>query len=394
MKILHVTPCYYPATYYGGPIVTTYALCNALAELPDVELRVLTSDMAGPRLADRVPVTGVRTHYPGGYDVYFARRRVKPNIAPGLLAKLWGMIGWADGVLLTGTYSFPTIPTLAVCRLRGKPLVWSPHGALLASHLWKDSRRPVLKRAWETMCLSVRPRCCLLHVTSEVERAASCARLRGIEGIVLANAVDIPPELPPRRWTPNGVLRLMFIGRISPEKGVDKLLHALAALDWATSLDLYGTGGPDYMGEMMHLVEALGLAARVRFHGHVDGEAKRDAFLGADLVVLSSHPTENFGMVVAEALAHGVPVVVSRGAPWPDLESRGCGLWVSNDPQSLAQAIEALRGADLEAMGRRGRVWMKADFGWDQRARAMKAVLEDLVQASRIHVIEASRSRH
>jgi glycosyltransferase involved in cell wall biosynthesis len=380
MKILHVTPFYYPATFYGGPIVTTYALCNELAKLPGIELRVLATDMAGLGLADRLPVTGVPMHYPGGYDVYFARRRIRPDIAPGLLAKLWGMIGWADGVLLTGTYSFPTIPTLGVCRLRGKPVVWSPHGALLASHSWKDVRRPVLKRLWETICLWVRPRACVLHVTAEVEKAASCARLPGIQAITMANAVDVPAELPLRPWRPDGMFRLMFIGRIAPEKGLDNLLRALAFLDASVSLDIYGAGDLGSVGAMMDLVGTLGLEMRVRFHGHVDGEAKRAAFLGADLIVLSSH-SESFGMVVAEALAHGVPAVVSRGAPWPELEGRGCGLWVSNDPRSLAEAVNILREADLEAMGRRGRAWMKADFGWDHRARAMQAVFEDLVPA-------------
>ncbi len=379
MKILHVAPSYYPATYYGGTIVTTHALCNELVKLPGVELRVLTTDMAGLRLADRLTVTGVPMHYPGGYDVYFARRRIRPDIAPGLLAKLWGMVGWADGVLLTGTYSFPTIPTLAVCRLRDKPLIWSPHGALMASHLWKDARRPMLKRLWETICLWVRPRACLLHVTAEVEQAASCARLPGIEAIIMANAVDVPGELPSRRWRPDGLLRLMFIGRISPEKGLDNLLRALALLDSTVSLAVYGTGEGCYVRAMMDLGDTLGLGARVRFHGHVDGEAKRAAFLGADLMVLASHPTENFGMVVAEALAHGVPAIVSRGAPWPELEARGCGVWVPNDPESLARAVEMLQDSDLEGMGRRGRAWMKADFGWDQRAKQMRAVFADII---------------
>jgi glycosyltransferase involved in cell wall biosynthesis len=384
VKILHVAPSYYPATYYGGTIVTTHALCNELAKLPGIELRVLTTDMAGLGLTDRLPVTGVPMHYPGGYDVYFARRRIRPDIAPGLLAMLWGMIGWADGILLTGTYSFPTIPTLAVCRLRGKPLIWSPHGALMASHLWKDARRPVLKRLWEVICLSVRPRACVLHVTAEVEKAASCARLPGIEAIIMANAVDVPAELPPRCWRPDGMLRLMFIGRISPEKGLDNLLRARASLDATVSLDVYGTGDPGYVRAMMELMGTLGLGARVRFHGHVDDEGKRAAFLGADLMVLSSHPTENFGMVVAEALAHGVPAIVSRGAPWPELEARDCGLWVPNDPLSLAGAVEALRDADLEAMGRRGQAWMKADFGWDRRAREMQAAFEDIIPRSRV----------
>ncbi len=117
MRILHVTPSFYPATYFGGPIWTTYALCNALAAQTDVELRVLTTDAAGQRASSRVAITDFPAVYPPGYDVYFTRRIAGSATSPGLLARLGKMIGWADAVLLTGTYSFPTIPTLLCAAL-------------------------------------------------------------------------------------------------------------------------------------------------------------------------------------------------------------------------------------------------------------------------------------
>ena len=68
MKILHLVPTFYPATYWGGPIWSTKAICDGIAALDDAEVRVLTSDAAGPAIADRVvPV-------PLGYPVHYARR--------------------------------------------------------------------------------------------------------------------------------------------------------------------------------------------------------------------------------------------------------------------------------------------------------------------------------
>ena len=93
MKILHVTPSYFPATFYGGPIFSTFAMCNALARRPDTELRVLTSDMAGPKLSQRLPETNMPTHLDVGYDVYYTKRVLLPDIAPGLLMRLWSQIG-------------------------------------------------------------------------------------------------------------------------------------------------------------------------------------------------------------------------------------------------------------------------------------------------------------
>jgi glycosyltransferase involved in cell wall biosynthesis len=172
----------------------------------------------------------------------------------------------------------------------------------------------------------------------------------------------------------------MFISRIDPKKGLEVLLRAMPSIPDAT-LDIYGTGVPSYVQAMQQLAGDLGVAARVRFHGHVDGEAKRDAFLNADLFVLPTH-SENFGMVVAEALAHGVPAVVSHRAPWSELESRACGRWVANTPEALADAIASLRSADLEAIGARGRQWMVADFAWAHRARQFQHAFQTLTQNS------------
>lgn len=384
MKILHVTPSYYPATYWGGPIFSTYALCNALAGFPDVELRVLASDMAGPSVSQRVPVTGFPMRYPAGYDVYFTSRVMGREIAPGLLANLWGMVSWADAVLLTGTYSFPTIPTLLACRLSNKPLIWSPRGALQASHEWAGASRPSLKRLWEKICWCIQPQQCILHVTAEAEKQASLARLPGLNAVIIPNGIDVPPTISHRVWMPEGILRLMFISRLDPKKGLEKLLHAVLLLDRHTTLDVYGTGGRAYVRSLQQLVDNLQLSHLVRFHGHVDGEEKLKAFAAADLFVLPSH-SENFGMVVAEALAHGVPAIVSYGAPWSELDSRGCGRWVGNDPETLAASIDKLRNENLEAMGKRGRAWMQESFGWQGRARQMKAVFDELYLAAANH---------
>lgn len=378
MKILHVAPTFYPATYWGGPIFSTHALCNALVGHHGVDLRVLTTDAAGPELGQRVPVTGFPLRFPAGYDVYFTRRLAGRETAPGLLARLWPMVGWADVVHLTGTYSLPTIPTLAACRLRGRPVVWSPRGALQASHEWAGARCPRLKRAFEFLCRAVRPDRCVLHVTAEAERQASLARLPGLAAAVIPNAVEAPATLPAREWRPGGRLRLMFISRLDPKKGLESLLDAMPLLDALTTLDVYGTGEPRYVAALRDRVAALDLTSRLRFHGHVEGEAKRAAFAGADLFVLPTH-SENFGMVVAEALAHGVPAVVSRGAPWPQIEARGCGRWVANTPDELAAAIRALDREDLAAMGRRGRAWMLADFTWESRAREMTGLFRELL---------------
>src|SRR5205085_8939458 len=110
-------------------------------------------------------------------------------------------------------------------------------------------------------------------------------------------------------------------------------------------------------------IETFNLAGRVVMIGSVEGEAKKELFSNADVVVVPSH-SENFGLVVAEALAHGVPVIASRGTPWQRMGEIGCGLWVDNQPESLAQALVDIRKMPLREMGERGRDWMRREFTW------------------------------
>src|SRR5262245_31614281 len=112
LRVLHVVPSFYPATYWGGPVYSVHELCNRLAQLDGVVLRVVTTDSAGSRVSDRVPVSVMPTRYPHGYDVYFFRRQAGASTSLGLFRSLPQMVRWADVVHLTGVFSFPTIPTL------------------------------------------------------------------------------------------------------------------------------------------------------------------------------------------------------------------------------------------------------------------------------------------
>ena len=380
MNILHVVPAFYPATYWGGPTFSTYYLCNALALQPGVRLAVLTTDSAGPERRQRVPVASVPMKYPGGYDVYFCRRNWGASFSVGMLARLWTMTRWADVIHVTAAYSPSTIPALLVARLLHKPVVWSPRGAL---QRWERTTRAGLKAAWDAVCSHLLDASrTVLHVTSTTEAEESAQIIRIAPCHTIPNGVEIPDERPGRAWRPGGVTRLLFIGRLDAKKGIENLLSAVKYTPRdATRLTICGSGEAAYREELLSLVSSLELTERVRFLGHVDGHAKAAAFMEADVCVIPSF-TENFGMVVAEALAHGVPVIASRGTPWAAVEEHHCGLWVDNKPEALRAAIASLDGADLEAMGKRGRMWMQKDFAWSAVAGQMHSLYTRLAEGS------------
>jgi glycosyltransferase involved in cell wall biosynthesis len=136
--------------------------------------------------------------------------------------------------------------------------------------------------------------------------------------------------------------------------------------------------GPDEGGHaaaVARLVADLGLNASVELAGAVAGAQKAALYRSADLFVLPTF-SENFGLVVAEALSFGVPVITTRGAPWADLETHGCGWWIDTGVAPLVEALRAattLSDVERQAMGERGRVYVQR-YDWNRIAEQTLAL--------------------
>lgn len=378
MKVLHVTPAFYPAMHWGGFAHSVPGLCNALAQNHGIDLKVLTTDSDGPHTRARISVKAFPEKFPAGFQVYYCRRIAGQSISPALLQRLWSMVRWADVVHLTATYSFPTLPTLLVCRMLGKPVVWSPRGAL---QRWPGTTRAGAKSVWEKVCnLLCGARRVVLHFTSDEERRESASRIPRARSIVIHNGIELP-GLNGDQSERNGSLRLLYLGRLHPIKGIENLLRALAVVKRDVTLSVCGDGEPSYRRWLESLASELSLDGRVAFCGPVDEPAKARQFHASDLCVVPSFK-ENFSMVVAESLSHAVPVIVGDGTPWKQVDKMGCGRCVANTPDALAQAIEALSDAPLREMGLRGRAWMQEEFSWSTVAEQMLATYRELIECS------------
>lgn len=376
MKILHVTPAFHPAYVYGGPIESVYQLCRHLAHQGSL-VQVLTSNANGRANALDVP-SDHDVLLAENLTVRYCHRVLGQMIAPRLVAALVPYVRKADVVHLTGVYSFPTIPTLVACRALNRPLVWSPRGSL---QRWEQSRRIGAKWLWEAGCAAVAPKRLLIHVTSEGEAAASRRRFPSTPLTLIPNGVQIPETISPGQR--NGPLRLLFLGRLDPIKGIENLLEACRILQakrtlkW--SLTIAGGGDSGYRSRLANAIRTSGLDEKVTMVGEVSGGEKARAFAEADALVVPSH-SENFGIVVAEGLAHGIPVIASTGTPWSRLQTMGCGLWVDNAPESLVGAINKLSRMPLREMGRAGREWMMKEFSWARIAGDMRGCYETVLQ--------------
>lgn len=257
----------------------------------------------------------------------------------------------------------------AVARRRNAPRVVTPRGMLSP---WALSHKKWRKRiAWVAFAKRDLMQANVLHATSQLELEE--LRALGVRQPIamIPNGVDPVPlayaEADPS-WRPYA----LFLSRVHRKKGVQELLDAwadLAPADWDLVI-----AGPDEEG----MLQRAELPAGVRYVGSVDGEDKRRLMQQARLFVLPTY-SENFGVVVAESLMAGVPVITTHGAPWECLQAERCGWWIPMQPGVLRQALAAAMATppeELRAMGYRGRAYVEQQFTWPEIARLMIEVYE------------------
>lgn len=374
MRLLHVVPTYLPAWRHGGPILAVHGLCRALAARGH-EVTVFTTDVHGDGtldvpLARPVVIDGVEVRY---FPVRSPRRLY---LAPGLRQAARAEVARFDAVHLHSVFLWPTSAVARAAERVDVPYMLSPRGMLVPELIRAHGRWR--KLAW--LALAERrtiERAAALHATSALE-AGDAARL-GFPlppVFVVPNGIDPEPwdgDLaalsPPVRAVVEGGPFLLFLGRLSWKKGLDRLIPALAAVPGAA----LAVAGNDEEGLRPGLERLARDAGRVRFLGPVHGADKAALLHRAAALVLPSR-SENFGNVVLEAWAAGRPVAVTPEVGLAaTVRETGTGIVVDGD---LGKALAGLLAdpARLDAMGRRGAEAIYDRFGWPAVAREMEEV--------------------
>lgn len=276
-------------------------------------------------------------------------------------------------------WMMPNVYPGTIARRYRIPLIVSPRGTLSP---WAMASGSFVKRFFWPLVQrpTISPAVCF-HATAESEYE-DIRRLGFRQPVaIIPNGIDIP-EPSPKREQP--LRTLLFLSRINPKKGLDLLLPAWQAVqdrfsDWR--LVIAGpSDSPGYLEKMQALAAQLKLE-RIAFIGEVKGAQKWETYYQADLFVLPTY-SENFGNVVAEALASGIPAIVSKGAPWAGLIEKEAGWWIEIGVAPLVNCLTqalALSPDRLSEMGQRGRRWMQDEFSWDSLGLMMMRTYEWIV---------------
>ena len=290
-------------------------------------------------------------------------RKIKPNVfhANGCWAPLCAL-------------------TLLWAAEMGIKTVLTPHGMLdpyAVRHNYWTKKLPAIL-LYQRRAVS---RVTCIHCTSLMEKN-NVQRLKWNENIqIIPNCVQMDNIQMKNSWRRTN--RLVFISRIHHKKGLHFLIDA--AYDMREELKGYQIliAGPkenSYYDEMVKKCNDLEVSDIVQFVGPVYGEEKWKMYREADVFILPTI-TENFGIVIAEALASGTPVITTDGAPWEDLNVYNCGWWIKIGKEPLKTALRSYMDTtvtQLETMGKNGRKLICDKYSSQSVARQFMEMYQNL----------------
>lgn len=295
-----------------------------------------------------------------------------------------------------GLYRFPPTYAARCARRLGVPYVVRPYGALVPYLHRRSARSMLLKRLYERWFdLPNLNGASAIHFTTEEERdGTSCLNLRA-RSFVVPNGIDWTrfESLPER-----GGFRaehglgdspiVLFLGRIHQGKGLDLLIPAFEAV-WRelpdVQLVVVGPENDDYGQRVRRWVHDRGLDGSVRFVGFLDAAGVVRAYVDADVYALPSY-AESFGMTVVEAMACGLPVVISdRVSIHREVAAAGTGLVTPCEVEAVGAALNTLLRdrALATAMGSAGRRTVLEHYTWPPIAEALTREYEAAIARAR-----------
>jgi glycosyltransferase involved in cell wall biosynthesis len=398
MRILMAVQSYFPFQDRGGPVVKVRALARGLAQRGH-RVTVLTADLGlrrlnGSAIKFQPCPWGWRAEEDGVEAVYLSTlanyRALTVN--PDVIGFCGTTLRHFDLVHFYGLYDLLGPAVSYFCRRQGIPYVIEPMG------MYRPIDRSLrMKRVWHrSLGDSYWSHAAQIIATSEMEQQELLAD--GVPAgklVVRYNGIDRATftSQPARgafraKWgiAPAEPL-LLFLGRLIPRKGADILMDAFAqACPREGRLAIAGPEGePGYLAQLTKRAADAGVASRVIFTGALYDDAKAEVMADSDIFVLPSR-YENFANSAAEAIAAGVPVIITGACGIRTLIDGRAGLVIAPEPQALTIAIRALLSdRSLYEKFRAGCPGVAAQLDWDRLTEQMEGYYARALESKNGH---------
>jgi glycosyltransferase involved in cell wall biosynthesis len=345
---------------------------------------VAATDADGPSRLD-VPVGRIETYR--GVPVIFFPRQFSESLKYSSALAQWlrAHVQEFDLVHVHAVFSHSTLAAGRACRAAGVPYIVRPLGTL---DPWSLRRHRNRKQLMLMLGLKrVLAQAAAIHYTAVAEQSLAERELpwlpRGyVSPLGVNDELFVTSDGAPRTRR----LEVLSVSRLDDKKGIDVLIdafHMLAAedalADWR--LIVGGDGAPDYVAQLRQSADRGPARSRITFCGWLDDRERRERMLTASVFALPSQQ-ENFGIALVEAMACGIPAVVSPGVNLGDeLAAAGAGWVVERRPQALADTLgRAMRDADERAARGANAAAFARRFRWDQVTHGLQTMYESVLR--------------
>ncbi len=397
MRLLQVIPSYWPATQFGGTVFSSHNLNKVLVK-KGIDLTVYTTNVGleGKVAVDRETIVdGVKVRYFGFSKFFEFLGPTGWQFSAPLRKALEKNIKDFDLVYILSIWNYPVVVAPSICRRFDKPYIVSPRGMLYPETY---GRKIVKKRLYyELFAKKNIKKADAIHYTSCDERE-KCHNRLGLrnKAIVVPNGIDLAgfenlpgkDELRLKYPVLKGKKVILFLGRISWKKGLDILVKAFNSFSRERKdlhLVIAGGDGAGYRIRVANLIDRLGLQDKVIFTGVLSGREKLQAYAGSDIFVLSSY-SENFGMSVIEAMACGLPVVISdKVGIYREVKDRNSGIIVEANTESVYKGIKKLLNDEnlRKEIADKGKLFVNEFYDIDKVADKMIEEFGEILKVSR-----------
>lgn len=349
MRILIVTPYYKPAFVYGGPVRCISILAESLA-LRGHNICVFTTNANGKKNLDLNLGKPVEIN---NVIVRFFRRDFHNNYFYSKSFRIACLkeINNFDIISIYGNWTYPFRTSCLYASYFHIPFVISPHGSL-KSEAWmgKTIKKHMYFWLFERNLIN---KASYIHYTSFLEKNDSSWLNLKPPSAIIPNAIDLNEfnnlfnykKFRFKYGIRSDQKILLFLGRIEPIKGLEIACNSFALLVNRFQDLVFVIAGPDedgYKSKIIKYVSSLGISHRIIFTGLLNSNERLSALMDADIYINSSL-SENFSVSTVEAMAAGLPVIVSeKVGVAKDIIDSDAGIVVQNDPNLFASEIEKL----------------------------------------------------
>jgi glycosyltransferase involved in cell wall biosynthesis len=372
MRICLVSSSFYPATFYGGPISATWDLSKKLAE-KGIEVYVSTTNANGSKKLD-VECNKYLKKEENVFVKYY-NEQITNKFSFSFLFGIWSDIKKSDIVYIQYLFHYSVLFSLLFSVIQKKKILVCPRGSFSVFTL--NNKLPFIKLLWLNFFIQPMVNKIIWQASSYLEERDILNKFPNADVEIINDGIDYESFqnsiLVSRNELLNKFTGITFddvsniffsMGRLHKIKGFDVLIDAFNLfLEKDKYAKLIIAGGDDGVGKKLeNQIKKLNLSSSVFLIGAVNFEDKKLLLNNCDYFTLASE-FESFGIVIAEALSCGKPVVVSNKTPWKDIQINNCGIFAKNEKHSFYHAFRRILEIKFDRV--RIKSYVKSNYDWE-----------------------------